>query len=146
MLSAMQAWEPCAVYVILFIEGSGGAPRELLHVKPFRRRVTSGRDIPRANAASNLRRVWVALIAVAALRAAWLAVAFLYGAGDVLRHHVESAAFILAGFLVVSAIWYARPSKASAAQRPTLPLAFAAGCRDRRSRAVLPGAPRRPAV
>ena len=83
--------------------------------------------MPRAIDRSNARRVWLALLAVAALRATWLAVGFLYGAGDVRRHHVESAAFIFAGLLLFAALWFAWSAKASAAQRPTLPLAFVLG-------------------
>jgi len=33
MLSAMHAWEHCAVYVILHAEGSGGEPREILQIR-----------------------------------------------------------------------------------------------------------------
>ena len=64
--------------------------------------------MPLPIAASKAGRVWVVLVAIVALRVAWLAVAFIYGAGDVRRHHVESAAFILPGLLVVLAIWHAR--------------------------------------
>ena len=88
--------------------------------------MTSGRDMPLPIAASTAGRVWVVLVAIVALRVAWLAVAFVYGAGDVRRHHVESAAFILAGLLVVSAIWHARSAKASLPQRPAMPIALVA--------------------
>lgn len=73
------------------------------------------------------RRVWIALLTIAALRAAWLAVALIAGGGDVRRHHVESAAFIAAGLLVLTAIWYARRAGATSTERAALPLTVIGG-------------------